>query len=237
MLAPRFPTPRTVPYLTGILAPALSSSRRAHANTFLALPCTKNRSRCQRASQRPSVASARPQQARPSQSVAIASRLTTRDERGEHMRPSGCERWARGKAMRQMLFSLRVGGRKILRNQRCDVCSGLGGGAASVTIRRNPKCSRVLRVLGGARAQGGGTHDSEESTLRRVLRARGEALHRSRFAGIQVLACARSARACSRSGWFWGILVSKFLCIRFCVLILQYQELDSLVPYDRKHVR
>jgi hypothetical protein len=29
--------------------------------------------------------------------------------------------------MRQMLFSLRVGGRKILRNQRCDVCSGLGG--------------------------------------------------------------------------------------------------------------
>ena len=126
MLAP-FPTPRTVPYLTGILAPALSSSRRAHANTFLALPCTKNRSRCQRASQRPSVASARPQQARPSQSAAIASRLTTRDERGEHMRPSGCERWARGKAMRQMLFSLRVGGRKILRNQRCDVCSGLGG--------------------------------------------------------------------------------------------------------------
>ena len=34
---------------------------------------------------------------------------------------------------------------------------------------------------------------------------------------------------------FWGILVSKFLCIRFCVLILQYQELDSLVPYDPRH--
>ena len=130
-------------------------------------------------------------------------------------------------------------------------------------------------------AQGGGTHDSEESTtLRRVLGARGEALYRSGFAGIQstgacseclevlalrvggrkilrnqrcdvcsgvggrrcigqdspeskVLACARRARRCSRSGWFWGILVSKFLCIRFCVLILQYQELDSLVPYDR----
>ena len=160
------PTLRTVSYLTGILAPALSSSRRAHANTFLALPCTKNRSRCQRASQRPSVASARPQQARPSQSVAIASRLTTRDERGEHMqpRPSGCERWARGKAMRQMLFSLRVGGRKILRNRHCDVCSGVGG----------------RRCIG---------QDSPES---------------------KVLACARSARACSRSGWFWGILVSKF---------------------------
>jgi hypothetical protein len=154
MLAP-FPTPRTVPYLTGILAPALSSSRRAHANTFLALPCTKNRSRCQRASQRPSVASARPQQARPSQSVAIASRLTTRDERGEHMqpRPSGCERWARGKAMRHI----------------SDV------------------------IL----AQGGGTQDSEESTLRRVLRGRGKALHRSGFAGIQSV---RMCSECSRSG-------------------------------------
>jgi hypothetical protein len=115
------------------------------------------------------------------------------------------------------------------RNRYMSLALGYALCSASVTIRRNPKCSRVL---GGARAQGGGTHDSEESTLRRVLRVRGEALHRSRFAGIQVLACARSARACSRSGWFWGILVSKFLCIRFCVLILQYQELDSLVPYD-----
>ena len=156
MLAP-FPTLRTVPYLTGILAPALSSSRRAHANTFLALPCTKNRSRCQRASQRPSVASARPQQARPSQSVAIASRLTTRDERGEHMqpRPSGLERWARGKAMRQMLFSLRVGGHTILRNQRCDVCSGVGGrhcisqdspeSKVLARARRARRCSRSAR--------------------------------------------------------------------------------------------
>ena len=60
-----------------------------------------------------------------------------------------------------------------------------------VRIRRNPKCWRVLGVLGGARAQGGGMQDSEESTRRRVLRGRGKALHRSGFAGIQ------SARACS----------------------------------------
>ena len=90
----------------------------------------------------------------------------------------------------------------------------------------------MLGVLGGARAQGGGC---------KILKNR----HGDVCSGVggrrcigqdspesKVLACARRARRCSRSGWFWGILVSKFLCIRFCVLILQYQELDSLVPYD-----